>query len=174
MSSTSNFHPTFATVDLAALSHNLSQIRKCAPGCAVMPVIKANAYGHGAIETAQALIRQNLGHLAVFSIEEAIALRQAGITVTIVVLGPLFPQQVQDLIVHRLTPVVSDRSMLEVMAYATHARPTPYPIHVKVETGMNRLGLTQDDLETLFTQHAFPASLHLEGLMSHLADSDGD
>ena len=175
MSSISNFHPTFATVDLAALSHNLSQIRKClAPGCAVMPVIKANAYGHGAIEIAQALIRQDVGHLAVFSIEEAIALRQAGITVSIVVLGPFFPQQVQDLILHRLTPVVSDRSILEVMAYTTHARPTPYPIHVKVETGMNRLGLTQDDLETLFAQRTFPSSLHLEGLMSHLADSDGD
>ena len=175
MSSPSNFHPTLATVDLTALSHNLSQIRKClAPGCAVMPVIKANAYGHGAIETAQALVRQNLGHLAVFSIEEAIALRQAGITVSIVVLGPFFPRQVEDLIVHRLTPVVSDRSMLEVMAHATRARPTPYPIHLKVETGMNRLGLTQEDLETLFTAHAFPSSLHLEGFMSHLADSDGE
>lgn len=175
MSSPSNFHPTFATVDLTALSHNLSQIRKCLdPGCAVMPVIKANAYGHGAIETAQALIRQNLAHLAVFSIEEAIALRQAGIAVSIVVLGPFFPQQVEDLIVHRLTPVVSDRSMLEVMAHATRTRPTPYPIHLKVETGMNRLGLMQEDLETLFTTHAFPSSLHLEGLMSHLADSDGD
>lgn len=139
-----------------------------------MPVIKANAYGHGAIETAQALLQKNLSHLAVFSIEEAIALRQAGITVSIVVLGPLFHQQVDDLIVHRLTPVVSDRSMLEVMAYATRAQPTPYPIHLKIETGMNRLGLTQPDLETLFTKHTFPSSLHLEGLMSHLADSDGD
>ncbi len=175
MSSTSNFHPTFATVDLAALSHNLSQIRKrLPPDCAVMPVIKANAYGHGAIETAQALIRQNLGYLAVFSIDEAIALRQAGIAVSIVVLGPFVPQQIEDIIVHRLTPVVSDRSLLEAMADATHARPTPYPIHLKVETGMNRLGLTQDDLETLFKKHMFPPSLHLEGLMSHLADSDGD
>ena len=139
-----------------------------------MPVIKANAYGHGAIETAQALIRQNLGYLAVFSIDEAIALRQAGIAVSIVVLGPFVPQQIEDIIVHRLTPVVSDRSVLEAMADATHARPTPYPIHLKVETGMNRLGLTQDDLETLFKKHMFPHSLHLEGLMSHLADSDGD
>jgi alanine racemase len=175
MSSISNFYPTFATVDLTALSHNLSQTRKClAPGCAVMPVIKANAYGHGAIETAQALIRQEVRHLAVFSIEEAIALRQAGIAISMIVLGPFFQQQVEDLLAYRLTPVVSDRAMLEVLAHATRSRPVPYPIHLKIETGMNRLGLTQHDLETLINKHTFPASLQLEGLMSHLADSDGE
>lgn len=173
MSSTSNFCPTFVTVDLTALSYNLLQIRKClAPSCAVMPVIKANAYGHGAIQIAQALIRQNLHHLAVFSIEEAIALRQAGISVSIVVLGPFFSQQVDDLLAYRLTPVVSDLSMLEVMAYATRSRSVAYPIHLKIETGMNRLGLTQHDLESLMKK-TFPPSLRLEGLMSHLADSDG-
>jgi alanine racemase len=174
VSITSNFHPTFATVDLAALAHNFSQIRKCLPPrCLVMPVVKANAYGHGAIETARTLIQQDVCQLAVFSIEEALALRQAGITVSIMVLGPFFQQQVEDLIAHRLTPVVSDLSLLEVLAHATRSRTTPYPIHLKVETGMNRLGLTQDDLEILFTKHAFPSSLSLEGLMSHLADSDG-
>ena len=172
---TQSFHPTFATVDLTALSHNLSQVQKCLPhGCVVMPVVKANAYGHGAIETAQALIRQGVSHLAVFSIEEAIALRQAEIAVSIVVLGPFFPQQVEDLIGYRLTPVVSDRSMLEVMARAARSQPAPYPIHLKIETGMNRLGLTQHELEALLNKHMFPPSLKLEGLMSHLADSDGD
>ncbi len=140
----------------------------------VMPVIKANAYGHGAVETARALIQQDICHLAVFSVEEAIVLRHAGITVSIVVLGPCFHQQVADLIAYRLTPVVSDRSMLEVMAHAARAWPTPYPIHLKIETGMNRLGLTQHDLETLISTRTFPSSLYLEGLMSHLADSDGD
>jgi len=138
-----------------------------------MPVIKANAYGHGAIETAQALIRQNLSHLAVFSIEEAIALRQAGIAVSIVVLGPFFAQQVEDFLAYRLTPVVSDLSMIELLAHAARSRPMPYPIHLKIETGMNRLGLTQHDLESLMKK-PFPPSLRLEGLMSHLADSDGD
>ncbi len=175
MSSTSNFHPTFATVDLTALSRNLSQIRKClAPGCAVMPVIKANAYGHGAVETARALIRQEVHHLAVFSIEEAIVLRQAGLDGSIVILGPCFPQQVENLIAYNLTPVVSDRSLLEVLAHAARSRRSPYPIHLKIETGMNRLGLTHNDLETLINKDTFPASLRLEGLMSHLADSDGD
>ncbi|MBX3328447.1 MAG: alanine racemase [Nitrospira sp.] len=174
MSITRSFHPTVATVDLTALSHNLSQIRKClAPGCVVMPVIKANAYGHGAIETAWALIRQGVSHLAVFSIEEAIALRQAEIAVSLVVLGPFFPQQVEDLMAYRLTPVVSDRSVLEVLVHATRSRQAPYPIHLKIETGMNRLGLTEYELETLLNQHHFPPSLQLEGLMSHLADSDG-
>ncbi|MBS0152839.1 MAG: alanine racemase [Nitrospira sp.] len=175
MSSTSNFHPTFATVDLTALAYNLSQIRRLlSPSCDIMPVVKANAYGHGAIETARALVQQKVGYLAVFSIEEAVALRQAGIAISMLVLGPFFPQQVEDLIAYRLTPVVSDLSIIEVLAHAARSRTTPYSIHLKVETGMNRLGLTQDDLETLFTKRAFPSSLHLEGLMSHLADSDGE
>lgn len=175
MSMTSSFHPTFATVDLTALIHNLLQIRKwLAPGCLIMPVIKANAYGHGANEIAQALIQQGVSHLAVFSIEEAMALRRAGVTVSIVVLGPFFPQQIEDLFAYRLTPVVSDRSMLEVLGQATRSQPVPYPIHLKIETGMNRLGLTQHELEILLSKHTFPSSLQLEGLMSHLADSDGD
>ena len=139
-----------------------------------MPVIKANAYGHGAIQVAQALIRQNLDHLAVFSIEEAIALRQARIAASIVVLGPFFSQQVDDLLAYRLTPVVSDLSMIEVLARATRSQPVPYPIHLKIETGMNRLGLTQHDFEILIKKKKVPPSLHVEGLMSHLADSDGD
>jgi alanine racemase len=170
----STFHPTVATVDLPALAYNLSQFRGLlSPGCDVLPVVKANAYGHGASETAQALIRLGIARLAVFSTEEGIALRQAGINVSVVILGPVFREQVEDLFAYQLTPVVSDPSLLTVLAQAAASRTDPYPIHLKIETGMGRLGLTQDELETLISSHRFPSSLQLEGLMSHLADSDG-
>ncbi len=168
------FLPTVATVDLAALAHNLLQLRRVlSPGCGIMAVIKANAYGHGAVEIAQTLIRHGVVRLAVFSIEEGIALRQAGITVSIIILGPIFREQFEDLFAHQLTPVVSDPSTLAALGqYATQGS-SLYPIHLKIETGMGRLGLTQNELEAILAKHTFPSSLRLEGLMSHLADSDG-
>ncbi len=168
------FLPTVATVDLTALAHNLLQLRRfLSPGCDIMAVVKANAYGHGAVEIAQTLIRHGVVRLAVFSIEEGISLRQAGITVSIVVLGPIFREQFEDLFANQLTPVVSDPSTLTALGqYAAQGSPL-YPIHLKIETGMGRLGLTQNELEAILAKHTFPSSLRLEGLMSHLADSDG-
>jgi alanine racemase len=138
-----------------------------------MAVVKANAYGHGAVEIAQTLIRHGVVRLAVFSIEEGMALRQAGITVSIVILGPLFQEQLEDLFAHRLTPVVNDPSTLTPLGQWAAQGSSPYPIHLKIETGMGRLGLTQNELKAILTKQTFPSSLRLEGLMSHLADSDG-
>ncbi|MBX3303256.1 MAG: alanine racemase [Nitrospira sp.] len=173
MPTPSAFSPTVATIDLTALVHNLLQLRRIiSPGSDIMAVVKANAYGHGATETAQALIRHGVVHLAVFSVQEGIALRQAGITVSIVILGPVFPQQVEDLFSHRLTPVVSDPSTLAALGRCATQYSAPYPIHLKIDTGMGRLGFTLNEVEAI-TKHSFPPSLYLEGLMSHLADSDG-
>jgi alanine racemase len=167
------FLPTVATVDLTALTHNLSQFRQIlSPGCDVMAVVKANAYGHGAIETSRTLIQHGVTRLAVFSTEEGMALRQAGITVPIVVLGPVFQEQFGDIFASQLTPVVSDPSMLTALAQAAASRAIPYPIHLKIETGMGRLGLTQAELVALISAHKFPPSLRVEGLMTHLADTD--
>jgi alanine racemase len=138
-----------------------------------MAVVKANAYGHGAVETATVLIRNGVSRVAVVSIEEGIALRQAGINTPIVILGALFPEQFSDLFAHQLTPVVSDPGTLSKLAHAASSLQAPYPIHLKVETGMGRLGLTQEELANLFGSQGFPRTLHLEGLMTHLADADG-
>jgi len=170
----SDFFPTVATIDLTALAHNLLQLRRfLSPGCDVMAVVKANAYGHGAVETAQALVHQGIVRLAVFSIEEGIVLRQAGITASIVILGPVFSQQVEDLFAYRLTPVVSDPASLTLLGQCADRYASPYPIHLKIDTGMGRLGVIQSELETILRKHALPSSLYLEGVMSHLADSDG-
>jgi alanine racemase len=138
-----------------------------------MAVIKANAYGHGAVETATALARKGITRVAVVSVDEGIALRMAGITASILVLGPLFAEQIHDLVDHRLTPVVSEPALLLRLAETAAALNQSYPVHLKVETGMGRLGLTQTELVTLIASRAFPASLRLEGLMTHLADADG-
>lgn len=138
-----------------------------------MAVVKANAYGHGAIEISRSLVTQGIARVAVVSLDEGIAIRSAGITIPIVLLGPLFPAQISDIIGHRLTPVISDRDLLTPLAKATASLSTPYSIHLKVETGMGRLGLAPDELITLIDSHQLPTSLKIEGLMTHFADSDG-
>lgn len=138
-----------------------------------MAVVKANAYGHGAIETSRTLIRHGINRLAVFSTEEGVALRRAGITVPIVVLGPVFQEQFSDLFAYQLTPAVSDLSVLSALGQAAESREVSHSIHLKIETGMGRLGLTQNELAALIRSHKFPSSLRLEGLMTHLADADG-
>jgi alanine racemase len=174
VTSISTLLPTYATINLAALAHNLSCItRYLSPGCTVMAIVKANAYGHGAIETAQALVHQGVERFAVASLDEGIALRQAGLSASIVVLGALFDEQVSDLIAHRLTPVVSDGRILPALAKAARSYPTPYPIHLKVETGMGRLGLSPEDLLGLLDNPLLRKPLLVEGLMTHLADADG-
>ena len=174
MTSISTVLPTYATVNLSALAHNLSCItRYLSPGCEVMAVVKANAYGHGAVETARALSRKGIERFAVASLDEGIALRQTGLSASIVVLGALFEEQVSDLVAHRLTPVVSDGRILPVLALAARSHPVPYPIHLKVETGMGRLGFSSEELLTLLDNPLLRGSLQVEGLMTHLADADG-
>ena len=91
-------HTTYATVDLASLTHNLSQIReRLSHDCTIMAVVKANAYGHGAVEVSRALVRAGVARLAVASVHEGVALREAGITAEILVLVDLFDQRFQSI-----------------------------------------------------------------------------
>ena len=174
MISISTLLPTYATVNLAALAHNLSCIKRyLSPGCEIMAIVKANAYGHGAADIAQALARQGIGRFAVASLDEGIELRQAGLSAPIVVLGALFEEQMFDLVAHRLTPVVSDGRILPALAKAACSHPTPYPIHLKVETGMGRLGFAPNELLSLLDNPVLRSPLHVEGMMTHLADADG-
>ena len=174
MISISPLLPTYATINLAALAHNLSRIKRyLSPGCDVMAIVKANAYGHGAMEIAQALARHGIGRFAVASLDEGIALRQAGLSASIIVLGALFEEQVSDLVAHQLTPVVSDGRLLPALAKAAYSHPTPYPIHLKVETGMGRLGLSPEELLALLENPLLQSPLQVDGLMTHLADADG-
>ncbi len=174
MTSISTLLPTYATVNLAALAHNLSRIKQyLSPGCEILAVVKANAYGHGAVEIARALASQGIERFAVASLDEGIALRQAGFSASIVVLGALFENQVSDLVAHRLTPVVSDGRILPALAKAARSYPTPYLIHLKVETGMGRLGFSPEELLPLLDNPLLHSSLQVEGMMTHLADADG-
>ena len=166
---------TCATIDLAALAHNLMQVRaRLSRDCSPMAVVKANAYGHGAVEISRALVQSHVTRLAVASVQEGVALREAGITAEIIVLVDLFDAHIQELVAHRLTPVITEQRLLPTLAKAAAASNRPMAIHIKVDTGMGRLGLSPSELATLFNAFSEWKSLRIEGFMTHLADSDGN
>src|SRR5262249_57654191 len=96
-----------------------------------------------------------------------IALRQAGINAPMVVLGPLFPEQIAGLLAHQLTPVVSDLGIWPILSEAVHKLSTAYPIHIKIETGMGRLGLRMRDIESLIQRLPLDGPLQLDGLLTN-------
>jgi alanine racemase len=140
-----------------------------------LAVVKADAYGHGATECALALETAGTVHgFAVSLVEEGIELRQAGVTSEILVMGPSLIDAYDLILEHTLTPMVSDERHLKPLAAAAKAAGQRLDIHLKVDTGMNRLGLSPGVLETLLETFSKPSPLRVTGVASHLACADID
>ena len=175
MLSTHSASPTRTIVDLGALIHNLQRLRaRLAPSCRVIGIVKANAYGHGAVAVSRALAQAGVTLLGVATLAEGIQLREAGINAGVIVMGPLVQGEMPDLVAHRLTPVVYSEDFALDLVRVLRDETVPYPVHVEVETGMGRLGVDQDRLLNLLQASAFKGPLRLEGLMSHFADADSN
>ncbi len=165
--------PTVAAIDLAALAHNLAVARRCIPAsCDILAVVKANAYGHGALEVSRRLLRLGVSRLGVATVQEGVALREAGLRTPVLVMGAALPEQLPDLLAAGLTPVVHTHEIADRLATLARSLPEPYPVHIKVDTGMGRLGLTPDQILPLLHSPCFKGPLKAEGLMTHLADAD--
>ena len=147
-------------------------MRRLAPDSDVLAMVKANAYGHGAIEITRALQRLTVRRFGVATVDEGIALRQAGIHDAIVVMGATIPAQFADLVAHQLTPVLFRADMVHAFAGRVLPGTKPYPVHVKIETGMGRLGFSPQEMPDLIGMPDFHTVLRLEGVMTHLADAD--
>ncbi|MEZ4450049.1 MAG: alanine racemase [Nannocystaceae bacterium] len=168
--------PTHAHIDFAALAHNLGVVRsRIGPRCRVLAVVKANGYGHGAIDAARAFVDAGAWGLAVSLVEEGVELRQAGINAPVLVLGGVHPGS-EDVIVHRsLTPVVWAGEHLQRLAAAVRrSGAPPLGVHLKIDTGMSRLGLLPSELGALldWIEGEDGVHLRLEGVMTHLACAD--
>jgi alanine racemase len=161
--------PAQAILDLPALSHNLSRVRQLAPGRRIMAVIKANAYGHGMAKAAGAL--RDADAFAVACLDEALILREAGITQPLVLLEGFFDAaEVPLLVQHQLTAVVHDEEQLAVLERSRLA--APLPVWVKVDSGMHRLGVAPDRLAEVWRRLTACTSLQILGFMTHLANAD--
>ncbi len=162
--------PVQAVIDLDRLRANYRALAAFSP-VPLMPVLKADAYGHGAPEVARALVELGARLLAVAYVEEAVELRRAGIEVPLVVLAGFSADQVPVLLEHRLTPVVSSPDTLGALLAWPGAR--GLATHVKVDTGMGRLGFAPADLVQA-ARNLREGGLVVEGLMTHLASADQD
>ncbi len=164
--------PTRAEVSLDAIAHNLQCVRSVARDAAVYAVVKADAYGHGLIPVGQRLAQAGVDGICVALAEEGFALRRAGIQVPILVLNGVYGRDHIHLLKARLTPVIFDRD--HVTAFAAVAGGQPFAVHLKVDTGMSRLGVPFAELSALLDVIDAHPQIRIDGLMTHLSSADSD
>ncbi len=168
---------TRAEIDLDALWHNLTQFRNAlGPQMKIMAVVKANGYGHGAVRVAEETVSFGIDYLAVAFLDEALELRRHGIDAPILILGYTPPEGVAVAKRHRMTLTVFDEAVLaearRLHEMALSDEP-PLNIHIKIDTGMGRLGLVGEDRAIQFIQEALVTSgVTVEGLYTHYACAD--
>src|SRR6185503_6536202 len=165
--------PTWAEIDLDNLAANFNKVRnRVSPAARVMAVVKANAYGHGAVACARRLSTEGAEWFGVALPEEGIELRDAGITQPILCLAGYWPGQAALCVQHRLTPVVYRIDMIETLNRAATNAGVVVDVHVKVDTGMGRLGVRFDELNEFVPALQQFHNVRIDGLMSHLAAAD--
>ena len=165
--------PTWAEINLNNLAANFNQVKqRASPTARVMAVVKANAYGHGAVECARRLAREGADWFGVALPEEGIELREAGITEPILTLGGYWPGQAAACIRHRLTSVVYRLDMIETLNQAAANAGVVADVHVKVDTGMGRLGVRFDQLSEFVAALDQFRNVRIDGIMTHLAAAD--
>ncbi len=167
--------PTRADVNLAALRHNLHVVKKHARGAQVWAVLKADAYGHGAPAVARTLERARVDGFCVALLEEAVELREAGIVAPIMVMGH-YGKAYDEIVARGLIPVVHDIGQVAAFARLVRSGAVEGPIdaHLKVDTGMGRLGVTMQALPELSARLADYPEVRVRGLMTHLACADSN
>ena len=171
---------TWAEIDLDALAHNYRRARELTgPGVRYLGVVKADAYGHGAVQVAERLEELGTDYLAVSSLDEARELRHGGIHAPILILGHTPPEMVPELIRYHITQAVSARAKAEAYSAAATGCGGTLKVHIKVDTGMSRLGFLVRDghfdggVEAIAASCALPG-LEAEGIFTHFAVSDED
>ena len=169
-----NLRPTWAEVSLPTLRHNFHAIRECvAPDVTVCAVVKAHAYGHGAVECARALEQEGARWFGVTSTDEGLALRDGGITGRILLMTGFWRGDEDLVLENSLTPAVWQREHIERLERAAgRLRKDSVLVHLKVDTGMARLGASFEDLSQILPMLRAAKHVRLEGLFSHLASAE--
>jgi len=169
----SKHRPTWAEINLDALAANFQLVKnQVGPGVNVMAVVKANAYGHGAVECARRLEREGANWFGVALPEEGIELRTAGITRPVLCLGGFWEGQAELCLQHELVPVVYRLDMLAAIDRAARDRGVVADVHLKIDTGMGRLGVRFDEVAPFAPQLKEFKNVRIDGLMTHFAAAD--
>lgn len=168
------YRPVWAEVHLNRIAENVAALAEAARPAELMAVVKANGYGHGAVAVAKVALASGAKRLAVASPEEGRELRRAGIAAPILVLGALLPGQSDVYCEYRLTATVASPEAVDEAVAAAQRRGNPLRVHVKVDTGMGRLGLLPEEVPRAVSALRRADRVELEGLYSHLACADSD
>jgi len=163
---------TWAEVDTGAITHNARQLKALAGAAELLAVVKAFGYGHGAVQAAEAALAGGATWLGVALVEEGEALRREGITAPVLVLSEPRASAMAAVVAADLRPTVYTHEGVEAAAKAATGLPRPLRVHVKVDTGMHRVGARPDMAMALAQAVADRPQLHLEGLFTHFAVAD--
>jgi alanine racemase len=166
---------TWAEIDLEAVHDNIAAIKaKLSDGVGIIGVVKADAYGHGAVQIAQELMREGMEYLAISNIDEAIELRNAGISCPLIILGPIEPAEFGKILEFNIFPTVSSLEYARELAEVYRYRGVFAKIHVKVDTGMGRLGIPLETAASEIEQISKLGCFIIDGVFSHFPSSDID
>ncbi|MCL4529802.1 MAG: alanine racemase [Chloroflexi bacterium] len=163
--------PTYLEVNLPRLKQNLENIRAHVAPAKVMAVLKANAYGHG-IDGVAPYIAPHADYIGVALVEEGIHLREIGIHKPILVMGGTLPEQIPAFIQHNLTLAASSLELLDAAEQAAQSAKTKLKVHLKIDTGMERIGVHDYEAEPFLEKSLSCSHLAIEGIFSHFANSD--
>jgi alanine racemase len=164
--------PTWVEISLSKLRRNYQRIRNLAGARKVMAVIKADAYGHGAVTVAKCLAGCDVDWFGVATVEEALELRAAGIEQPVLLLGGLYMSDPAHLIEYRLTPSISSTMRLDTYAECARRYGRTIEFHLKVDSGLGRLGLPLDRLTGFVEHYREIEGLKMTGLFTHLASAE--
>lgn len=169
--------PTVAEIDLKALEYNYCQIQRRIPkGTGIMGVVKADAYGHGSVPVSLRLEKLGAEYLGVATPEEGVELREGGVKTPILILGGLFSEEdIKRVFKFSLTPVVFEKEVLPLLSREAKRQGRKFKVHLKVETGMGRLGVAMDRWPAFLKEVKRSKEIEVEGILSHfsMADEDG-
>jgi alanine racemase len=170
------YRPCWVDVHLDALRHNFNALKRTlAPKTRVLAVVKANAYGHGLIPASQVAIRCGAEFLGVSSLEEGIALRDAGIKTPVLVLGTLYPfDNFRVLFEYALTPTVASLETAQILDRLAQRRRKRLPVHLKIDSGFGRIGVSVPNALKFIEGAAACKRLQVQGLFTHFSSSDVD
>lgn len=174
ISTRAGLRPTYLEIDLDRLSHNFAAIQTHVGGTLVMPILKANAYGHGLVRVGQHLQALGVKMLGVAFLEEGILLREAGVELPILVLGGILGSQVPLFLKHGLTLTASSIEKLEQVESAAAEMGKKAKVHLKIDTGMERLGVHYYSAESFLEATLNCKHVQIEGIFSHFANADSD
>jgi alanine racemase len=161
------------TVDLAALEHNYRQLRSlCRPQVRMLAVIKADAYGHGLLPVGRRLAAAGVDYLGVGSLEEGLTLRRAGVTLPVLLLMGILPREAERAVADDLEVALFRRDVAQALADAARTQGKPARVHLKVDTGMGRLGLLPAEVLPFLDWLKDSLQIEVLGLVSHLAVAD--